>query len=230
MSYIGMATASGQVIVIPVILRSLAETLGHIRPRDLPITFDCGFIAVLDVGTTDDQFARVVRSYSLPWWSATRAPVDGGILSAQTLDTCLAYHRRQLTFDIRGNSIPALPIVPLSCLTFDSHSGIARGPAEVSATASSPTIHPLLAADMLRHIQATKNNTSALVVSASTQLDLTTRRVSGFLALHEKVLLKEMQSDSIEISGKGSGTKTARLSRAVGEMAKAALERMDPDG
>ena len=47
-----MATTSGQVTVIPIILCSLTESLANTDMQDMPITFNDGFISVLDVGTT----------------------------------------------------------------------------------------------------------------------------------------------------------------------------------
>ena len=48
------------------------------------------------------------------------------------------------------------------------------------------------------------------------------------MSLHEQVLLKEMQSKSLDLEAHGTGSRTTKLSRAVGEQAKVALETMDP--
>lgn len=214
MSYVGMATSVGQVMVIPIILRSLAESLACIRPADLPITFDSSFIALLDVGTTEEQFSRVVRSYALPWWSVTRRPLEDGILNGVTLKKCLAHHRHEQLFDMQGNRIPDIPNLLLPRLM-------------LSAPANQ-MIYQSLAGDLLGHIRQTLNYASAMAASSLAHLDISSRRGCAFNTLHESVLLKELQSEPVKITGEGSGSKATRLSRAVAERAKAALEHVDP--
>ena len=46
--------------------------------------------------------------------------------------------------------------------------------------------------------------------------------------MHKQVLLKEMQSEPLDLEGHRKGSKTTKLSQAVGEQAKAALETMTP--
>ena len=66
-----------------------------------------------------------------------------------------------------------------------------------------------------------------MVASSSTQIDLCNWHISGFLSLHEQVLLKEMQSKSLDLEAHGTRSRTTKLSRAVDERAKVALETMD---
>jgi len=64
MAYAGMATATGQHLEIPIILRSLVTSLSLITKADLPVPFDSAFIALLEVGTSNEEFGRVVKSYA----------------------------------------------------------------------------------------------------------------------------------------------------------------------
>jgi len=92
MSYVGMATSLGLVVEVPMVLRSLSISLAAVPNANLPIPFDLGLIAMLDSGTNDSDFSRIVKSYALAWWKGTHRPADSGTLTAKTLERCLKQH------------------------------------------------------------------------------------------------------------------------------------------
>ena len=116
MSYVGMATATGQVVEVPIVLRSLAASLAQVPCAELPIPFSLGFVAMLEVGTNIEQFGRIVKAYKHSWWKATHSPAKGHYLNAQTLEQCLTHHRAQLLKSMEGDKVAAMEIhtiVPL---------------------------------------------------------------------------------------------------------------------
>jgi Zn-finger nucleic acid-binding protein len=96
MAYAGMAAATGQLLDIPIVLRSLVTSLSLITKANFPVPFDSEFVALLEVGTTDEEFGRVVKSYAYSWWDKRRKPEDKDLLHAETLHACLDYHAPQL--------------------------------------------------------------------------------------------------------------------------------------
>src|SRR6266567_36539 len=113
MSYVGIGTAVGQVIDIPIVLRSLAASLASVSAVDLPIPYDLGLLSMLDCGTNYEEYGRVVNSYALAWWQGNRRPGLGAILSGTTLEECLQHHHVQLLRTTEGDPIPKIPIVPI---------------------------------------------------------------------------------------------------------------------
>ena len=103
MSYVGIATSLGLVIEMPMVLQSLSVSLAAAPNADLPIPFDLGFIAMLDSGTNDSEFNRIVKSYAMAWWKGAHKPTDGGTLTAKNLEKCLKQHHHLLLETMDGN-------------------------------------------------------------------------------------------------------------------------------
>ena len=95
MCYVGMATAMGLNFNIPIVLHSLTMSLFSKNGMKLPIPFDLGFIAMLKVGTNDNQMDKVVNSYAHNWWNdctRTKCPPYSAMFTTETVDMCLAHH------------------------------------------------------------------------------------------------------------------------------------------
>ena len=95
MCYIGMATAMGLNFNIPIVLHSLTMSLFSQNGMKLPIPFDLGFIAMLEVGTNDNQMDKVVHSYAHDWWNdhtRTKVPPYSAMFTMGTIDVCLAHY------------------------------------------------------------------------------------------------------------------------------------------
>ena len=95
MCYISMATAMGLNFDIPIVVRSLAMSLFSQNRMKLPIPFDFGFIAMLEVGMNDNQMDKVVHSYAHDWWNdctRMKIPPYSAMFTTGTMDVCLAHH------------------------------------------------------------------------------------------------------------------------------------------
>ncbi|KAF8805304.1 hypothetical protein BYT27DRAFT_7213234 [Phlegmacium glaucopus] len=55
LSYVGISTALGKAIEIPIIMRSLAESMGLLHEDALPLIMDPGFLATLDMGAHEED-------------------------------------------------------------------------------------------------------------------------------------------------------------------------------
>jgi hypothetical protein len=94
MCFVGVATSIGQIVEIPILLRSLAQSFQFGWPEEATLPFDSDFIAMLEVGTNEEQPHRVVTSYAFDWWNNRRSafPTPGQRLSTATVEACLEYH------------------------------------------------------------------------------------------------------------------------------------------
>lgn len=228
MSYVGVATSVGQVIDVPIVLRSLAESLAPVPAAKLPITYDLGLIATLDCGTNEEQHGRVVNSYALTWWRGTRRPAEGGTLDATTLEACLKHHRSRLLQTMSGDPVPAIPIIPLPTLQLPAPdlAADADADADPEIVCLKCKMYRSLAGNLLNELRSVKNFTSSMVESTLNEIDIASRRTQGYYILHETVQLKEMDQNSINVDGIGPGSQTQKKSRHVREIAQNNLERL----
>lgn len=226
MSYVGMATSTGQVVEVPMVLRSLAASLAQVPRAELPIPFDLGFLAMLEVGTNVEQFGRVVKGYEHSWWKASRPPAEGRYLNAQTLEQCLTRHRTQLLKSMEGDKVPAMDIHTTAPFQIADSSRRADARRRPNTPCMECDIYRSLAGDLLEELKGIKQFASGVRASSSNDLEVATRRTAGFYQLHEKVNLKEMSSESLTVKGTGLGTRPTRVSRQVSQIAADDLERL----
>ena len=241
MSYVGMATSLGLVVEVPMVLQSLSVSLAAVPNANLPIPFDLGLIAMLDSGTNDSDFGRIVKSYALAWWQGTRRPADGGTLTAKTLERCLEQHRLGLLETMGGEPMPEHPIIPIPSLqlSFDAEANVGTDRADANVgtdggTATTTddcarcTVYKSLAGNLLDELKSIKNFASGMAGTTCNETELIPRRALGFYSLHEKVLTKELVSESQPVTIKHSSplTKKGKMSLQVSLDADDELERL----
>lgn len=188
MGYVGLATSIGLVIDIPIVVRSLADSLVVSSDDALPLTIDIGFMKVLAAGTNVDEFGRVVNSYQLPWWEAQRKPVDAILLGPNTVKQCLDHHRIAL---LRRGTEEILPIVT---------DPIFLPSLPMTATDSScPSCERncKLAMMLFTQVKSLKNITSAMVTSKKVNQDTAVQEASASFVLHGKAQSKESETQTL---------------------------------
>ena len=95
MSQIGIATALGQVMVLPIILQSLAGSFSLINEDIFPISFHPNILATLD--TLPHPNCEIVKNYKLWWWTS-RKPRDINtieILNSSSIKSCIEHYKHQ---------------------------------------------------------------------------------------------------------------------------------------
>jgi hypothetical protein len=179
---------------VPIIIRSLADSLGMLSDDHLPIEIDPSILMMLDIDVTDKaNKCRIVQRYEHAWWNE-RKPRNlelADILDASSVRKCLEFHRNELAL---SDDRPIIhQSTPSSMPTNTAIQGSAGHPISQLAKQScrqcteyseilSATLHDLL--DTHRF-----SNTS--MTSSETQWNLDMRRASTFYELHEAVVKKE---------------------------------------
>ena len=245
MAYAGMATATGQHLDIPIILRSLVTSLSIIPKADFPVPFDSAFIALLEVGTSDEEFGRVVKTYAAKWWNQKEKPAASALLNETNIHKCLDHHHEQL---LKSNE-PRKRLEPRDIevtVPYQIPEFVPRGgsdgagfqPVTIQIGSDDPAIETCehcaksnckvfgqLCATLFGEIQATQRFVSAMAVTSQGEVAVSARRCAGFYRLHERVQEKELLSESITVEGTGRGTEIQKTSRRVAEIAAGELER-----
>ncbi|KAF8811073.1 hypothetical protein BYT27DRAFT_7253203 [Phlegmacium glaucopus] len=114
LSYVGISSAIGQTVDVPIIVRSLADSMAMLQGNDLPIPFDPEFLTMLDIGAHDkDNKSRVVTKYEYAWWNGRkpRSLAMAEILDHSSIQKCLDLHEIPLASTCRGVVLTYPPAV-----------------------------------------------------------------------------------------------------------------------
>ena len=186
MCFVGIAMAIGQIFDIPIVLCSLTMSLSSNCRVKLPIPFDLGFVAMLKVGTNSNQMDRVVDSYAHDWWNdrtRTTVPKLQNMFTTETVDECLAHHRKQLgaadpSIPLEySNVIPPLTISPSTTDICAACAGRRDGADNSRATQPCTKCdrYRTLAASLYDDLVSVKNFASILSVTSSNDVEVASR-------------------------------------------------------
>jgi hypothetical protein len=96
MSWVGIATMIGLVIEVPILVRSLANSLADVNLNHLSLRFHPSLLAALNDGVATESLSRLVQSYACDWWRHDREPAMVGIFGIDILDECLDCYRQHI--------------------------------------------------------------------------------------------------------------------------------------
>jgi hypothetical protein len=222
LSYVGTAAAIGQVIDIPVIIRSLARDFYRSAVRlNYSIPLDHDFLVALDAGIMLAE-GETVEKFESAWWThASTIDIDSAmkepkkLLNINNIDSCLLFHRNQLSLSAAAASIsPAAP-VPFSPAPAESITPHHSMPVYIwKPDAASP----ILESDKCKRCRLYRavslgsqdercdihNLVHGMKVSFSFDKALTMRRASGFNQLYEYLSIKE-QDPAVSAAAAAAG-------------------------
>jgi len=204
-----MAAATGLVIDIPVIIRSLSRDFYRSALRNnYSIPLDHDFLLALDagiiapaikiaavgtpaVGTTASHY--LVNEFFCSWW--TDDDLDFSIphfaqkiLDVNNIDECLTFHRHQITL------LPAAVIAtdsPIPANPFYIWKPNASNAITESDTCTRCRLYRAVAMGTLEVHREIRNQIQAMEDYFSTQKELSIRRSAGFHQLFEYLVIKE---------------------------------------
>jgi hypothetical protein len=173
---------------VPIIVRSLAESMAMLKEDDLPIAIDLDLLMALDTDLSEQNYVcQTVDQYECAWWKGRkpRTPLLAERLDRSTVDKCLETHLSQIKEPLEppSNHRTKLPINPS---------------ATVYASATEKTMkcpkcneYSEILSNTLLDILDLHNLAAASKTSAETQWNIDMRRASTFHLLHEAAVIKE---------------------------------------
>ena len=215
---VGIATAIGLVIEVPILLRSLADSLAEVDIRHLPLRFHPSLLAALDDGVAADGPARLVGSYACDWWRQKTELALAPIFGMDTLEECLVHHRQYI-------AAPA-------------DSATAGQPPHNTLDAACPSCIKMrsLVHDMLDESRSTESFIDGCQSAADAAMNRNIRKAVGFHRLHELAMFKDLQAESKaestilknpgRMGGPSKQTAVATRSGLVAARAEAELQRL----
>jgi hypothetical protein len=214
MSYVGLAASAGIVVEIPLVVRSLADSLGTFSDTGgKRIPLDLGLRQIIEAGADIEEFGRVVDSYAFTWWNGTTRP--DVVMGHGTIDDCLKYHRKALQ-KRGGQRVPKLVIQPIPAVQTSAG----------STSCSSCEPNRALVTALVAKVQTMKQLSSALVASKKANMEVHTRQATASFVLYEEALRKEADTAPPAVLPVMSGdSETARSSRQVRQLARETLNR-----
>ncbi|PPQ85583.1 hypothetical protein CVT26_012135 [Gymnopilus dilepis] len=105
---LGTATAIGQVIDVPILTRSLADSIVLVPPNKFPVPFDSSIFNILDNGLPEGDACSLAESYTFDWWNEKKEPGADKMIDMEGLLEALDHHATVKKFNF-GNPIAATP-------------------------------------------------------------------------------------------------------------------------
>ncbi|KAF9549678.1 hypothetical protein CPC08DRAFT_729317 [Agrocybe pediades] len=106
--YIGMVTAIGRVLDVPVLVRSLADAFLFLPDDEFPAKIDNSLVQILQAGAPSG-YGTVVSSYLFEWWKQKEISASD-TLAWHNIGECVVYHEQQMAKE--NQTKPTIPIVP----------------------------------------------------------------------------------------------------------------------
>ena len=204
-------------INVPILIRSLADSLADVPEDDLPIPLSHNILAALDAGINHKNPGCLVPVYRFNWWDATDAdeiPNPDDVLTSKNLDDCLDLHRSQLpSSDIPlsapSSTLPSRTVVNPNCEGCQSLQHIADG--------------------LLNELLASHQFADGMKESSFSKSDISIRDGTGLYMLHERAQQKDKHfapaAPTPDPSHPGPSSRRGKLSKKVAQRAQAELER-----
>jgi hypothetical protein len=208
LSLIGMVTAQGQPLDIPIVIRMLIDFIPATEDIRGLIHYDAGFRATLDAGEN-----RILNSYDLQWWTGPKPKdLQVEVFNRKNLQRCMDHYRKQQADP--GSQIINLP-AGAGTRRFEGNqgSGSVSRPGPSSGTHTSDVresestfkaghesacrncgTYRQLLSDVLQDVIKFQNFASVLATTSENTLNIGIRRASTFNLLHEAAILKETAS------------------------------------
>jgi len=207
---------------IPIIVRSLADSLALADASVLPLSFEPDLLATLDIGVDDDSKCRKVSTYHHAWW-LVRKPrnldsVD--IMDRSSIDKCLDIYQHLLLPSQRGEVITsgststgplALPVPPAPQAPILSL---------LEAGCNQCECYRDLLSGILRELVGVCQFASAMATASENQWCLDMRRASTFNLLYEATVIKECGPSTRPPRGNNKGERA----KAVEDRAREELQ------
>lgn len=194
-----MAAATGLVVDIPVIIRSLSRDFYRSALRNnYSIPLDHDFLLALDAGIIAPAGRTAAGVYSVKdfhcsWWTDDDLDLSipyfaQKILDVNNIDECLTFHRHQITIlaaaDITTD--PPIPANPHYVWKANASNAITD-----SDTCNRCRLYRAVAMGTLEDHRDIRNQIQAMEDYFSTQKEQSIRRSAGFYQLYEYLVIKE---------------------------------------
>lgn len=213
-----MAAAIGRSIEIPIIVRSLGHDLyrfglqenTRFRPGVELLIYIDGNLS--SYGLDDPNLQ--VEDFYLPWWNGARPRIKHNTyLSFSTLATALAEHKVHLS-NLTGSA--QAPIDFTAELNKPAYTWHSEAQADLENPCTRCRLYRAVSLGIVDKLRDVQNRVHGLEVANQGEHDIGMRRASGFNALYEMVLQKEIDLETAAESGSGPGLGRTITQRFLG--------------
>ncbi|KAF8328755.1 hypothetical protein F5887DRAFT_924092 [Amanita rubescens] len=214
-TWIGLSTASGQIVDVPIVIRYLALWLQQEKCE--AIWKNTEFLLCLDAGNHPIHPTGIVEHYHCDWWTKDVAPSPCDIINDKMLPECMEIHRKyQNSWWRPKQGLAAMP---------SSHRQLAP-----VATSSFPCDHcaayRTVGMNALRYLHKLRNQTHLHESSFDYTQRNYARRAYTYNRLYEEALLKEAKNTSASYVASGIGATGTTSTTAAGTTSTAAMTKI----
>ncbi|KAF8964534.1 hypothetical protein BDZ97DRAFT_1918966 [Flammula alnicola] len=189
LGFVGAATAVGQVVEVPILIRSLADNLAHARWQLLPMAFHSSLLAALDAGIDADSPAALVPTYAFDWWNGDAPPERLECLTFTTIQTALDVHHKQHPTVRQGRQLIPTPQAKFG-LRSTADCERCRGNEDLTQ-------------DLITELQSIYQLADGMEAKTANRLAQDMRKAQSLHVLHEQSLFKELGSAPASAAGPG---------------------------
>ena len=212
--YVGIGASLGHPLNVPILIRSLADSMGHLDVTDLPIPFDNDFISLLDSDLSEQNYVcRLVAKYECSWW-IERKPRDVDLadtMKSTSMARCVEKHLNQL--DGSNSESDRLLNSSLEAL----NTSVSKD----TKCEKCPKYKQILS-DTLQDLLQVHRLTSTVLTASEAKWHIDMRRASAFHLLHEASIMKEISG----VPSASSNRMTTYSPDVVEETARLELARL----
>ena len=201
----------GQSVIVPILLRSLAESIALLKENELPIGVSPDFLLTLDSDlSVQHDSCAIVDVYECAWW---KKPIKEGslksarVLDHSSIDKCIETHLKQ---------------IPSTIPTISTNADEPRLGTEAINSRLCPQCNQYrqILSNTLQDLLDIQQFASSMVTSSECQWNIDMRRASTFNLLHEAAVIKEMTTSAT------SATSARPRAESVAVKAKRELIRL----
>jgi hypothetical protein len=207
----------GQSVIVPILLRSLAESIALLKENEFPIGVNPDFLLTLDSDlSVQHDSCAIVDVYECAWW---KKPIKEGslksarVLDHSSIDKCIETHLKQIP-----STIPTL-----ATNADDPHLGT-----EAINSRRCPQCNQYrqILSNTLQDLLEIQQFSSSMATSSECQWNIDMRRASTFNLLHEAAVIKEMSTSATSATSATSPTSARTRAERVAVKAKRELTRL----
>ena len=212
--YVGISVSLGHPLNVPILIRSLADSMGHLHETDLPIPIDNDFISLLDSDLAEQNYVcRLVAKYDCAWWIGRKPRI---IEMAETMkSTSMARFVENHLNQLDGSNSE------LDRLLNPGRKALNTSISKDTKCPKCPKYKQILS-DTLQDLLRVHRLTSTVLSGSEAKWHIDMRRASAFNLLHEAIILKEISGTP----SASSNRMTSHSPQQVEEKARQELARL----
>ena len=216
LSIVGLATAMGQSLKIPLLMQSLTQKYDYILNGAKVFVLDRAMREYLESGVVAVPGGNIMN-FLYDWWNQSDLPIDStSLFSIVTLAKCLAFHDKKVNQQplIAGpGRIPPVPLEHLNKPNYGWHDSTWRDPNRNHCPRC--RLYRATAMGLMNELKDVENLVNAVETAHQAESALSIRHASGLNQLYEAAVARDTKGSESGQAAASRDTKGSDLGVAA---------------